>query len=118
MPPPRAESALAGLDHLPKSALHRLKAFVSGEGEAPRPVSASVSAGAGPDALAQRLSTHGELWRAVMASRKAFVATGIFSFVINILMLAGPLFMLQVYDRVMTSGSVPTLVALIGRRRP
>lgn len=27
-------------------------------------------------------------------------------------MLAGPLFMLQVYDRVMTSGSIPTLVAL------
>jgi len=36
----------------------------------------------------------------------------LFSFFINLLMLTGPLFMLQIYDRVLTSGSVPTLVAL------
>ena len=30
----------------------------------------------------------------------------------NLLMLTGPLFMLQVYDRVLTSGSMPTLLAL------
>ena len=35
-----------------------------------------------------------------------------FSSVVNMLMLAGPLYMLQVYDRVLTSRSVPTLVAL------
>ncbi|WP_346908036.1 type I secretion system permease/ATPase [uncultured Roseibium sp.] len=34
------------------------------------------------------------------------------SFVINMLTLTGPLFMLQVYDRVLVSGSVPTLVAI------
>jgi ATP-binding cassette subfamily C protein len=32
--------------------------------------------------------------------------------VINVLSLTGPLFMLQVYDRVLTSHSVPTLIAL------
>ncbi|MGQ0673243.1 MAG: type I secretion system permease/ATPase, partial [Hyphomicrobium sp.] len=57
-------------------------------------------------------SGRGELFDAINASRRQFIATGAFSFVINILMLAGPLFMLQVYDRVMTSGSLPTLVTL------
>jgi PrtD family type I secretion system ABC transporter len=56
----------------------------------------------------------GEINAVLMASRGAFVSTGIFSCVVNILMLTGPLFMLQVYDRVLGSGSVPTLVALIG----
>lgn len=36
------------------------------------------------------------------------------SLVGNLLMLTGPLFMLQVYDRVLASRSVPTLVALTG----
>ncbi len=33
--------------------------------------------------------------------------------VVNILALTGPLFMLQIYDRVLTSGSVPTLAGLV-----
>jgi PrtD family type I secretion system ABC transporter len=44
--------------------------------------------------------------------RGAFAVTGLFSLVINLLMLTGPLFMLQVYDRVLASRSIPTLVAL------
>ena len=40
------------------------------------------------------------------------VAVVIFSLLINMLMLTGPLFMLQVYDRVLASGSIPTLVVL------
>ena len=36
-----------------------------------------------------------------------------FSFVINLLYLIGPIFMMQVYDRVLPSGSVPTLVGLL-----
>lgn len=50
---------------------------------------------------------------ALAEGRSALVSTGVFSFITNLLMLTGPLFMLQVYDRVLTSGSVPTLVALV-----
>jgi PrtD family type I secretion system ABC transporter len=56
----------------------------------------------------------GEISSVIRASRGAFLSTLAFSCVVNILMLTGPLFMLQVYDRVLGSGSVPTLVALIG----
>lgn len=44
--------------------------------------------------------------------REAFHSALIISMFSNILMLTGPLFMLQVYDRVLTSGSAPTLWAL------
>ena len=37
---------------------------------------------------------------------------GLFSFCINLLLLVGPIYMLQVYDRVLASGSMPTLVYL------
>lgn len=53
-----------------------------------------------------------EIKDAVAASRRALNATFLFSAIINILMMAGPLFMLQVYDRVLSSGSFPTLIAL------
>jgi ATP-binding cassette subfamily C protein len=45
--------------------------------------------------------------------RGALVAVGLFTGIINILMLTGSLFMLQVYDRVIPSRSLPTLVGLI-----
>jgi ATP-binding cassette, subfamily C, bacterial exporter for protease/lipase len=44
--------------------------------------------------------------------RGAFWLAALFSAGVNILMLTGPMFMLQVYDRVLASGSVPTLVGL------
>ena len=53
-----------------------------------------------------------EVKNAVRASRRALNATFVFSAVINLLMLAGPIFMLQVYDRVLSSSSFPTLVTL------
>lgn len=59
-----------------------------------------------------RPTTSGEIEKAILASKRAFISLGLFSFVINVLMLTGPLFMLQVYDRVISSGSMPTLVAL------
>ena len=49
----------------------------------------------------------------ISESRRLFVAIGVFSAFVNMLMLTGPLFMLQVYDRVLTSRSEATLVALI-----
>ncbi|MEO1104552.1 MAG: ABC transporter transmembrane domain-containing protein, partial [Pseudomonadota bacterium] len=45
-------------------------------------------------------------------ARGALIAIGVFSFLINLLMLTGPVYMLQIYDRVLASGSIPTLVAL------
>ena len=42
----------------------------------------------------------------------AFAAVGILTGLINVLMLTGSFFMLQVYDRVLPSRSVPTLIAL------
>jgi ATP-binding cassette, subfamily C, bacterial PrsD len=39
-------------------------------------------------------------------------ALAVFSIASNVLMLTGPLFMLQIYDRVLASRSIPTLIAL------
>lgn len=49
---------------------------------------------------------------ALKAGRNALLGIGLFSAFLNILALTGALFMLQIYDRVLPSGSVPTLVAL------
>ncbi|MCF6326162.1 MAG: type I secretion system permease/ATPase [Devosiaceae bacterium] len=54
-----------------------------------------------------------QLSSAFASLRGAFASVGVFSFFTNLLMLTGPLFMLQVYDRVLTSGSIPTLIALV-----
>jgi hypothetical protein len=53
-----------------------------------------------------------ELADTLRRSRSAFIGVGLVSCLINILMLTGPLFMLQIYDRVLPSHSVPTLVGL------
>ena len=57
--------------------------------------------------------TSSELAAALGACRRAFLAIALFSGMSNILMLTGSLFMLEVYDRVLPSRSVPTLVALL-----
>ena len=45
-------------------------------------------------------------------SRGLYWTVAVFSFFVNLLMLTGPLYMLQVYDRVLGSGSRETLFAL------
>jgi PrtD family type I secretion system ABC transporter len=56
--------------------------------------------------------THPDVAAALRDCRRAFASVALFSGVVNLLMLAGPLYMLQVYDRVLNSRSVPTLIAL------
>ena len=54
-----------------------------------------------------------ELGDALRACRAAFLGVGLMSCMINLLYLTGSIFMLEVYDRVLPSRSVPTLVGLI-----
>ena len=56
--------------------------------------------------------THSVLAGAFKDCRKAVWSVVVFSGAMNLLLLVGPLYMLQVYDRVLTSRSVPTLAAL------
>jgi ATP-binding cassette subfamily C protein len=53
-----------------------------------------------------------ELSAALRACRGAFLGTGLISGMSNALMLTGAMFMLEVYDRVLPSRSMPTLLAL------
>ncbi len=55
-----------------------------------------------------------ELKSAILSSKKIFIVTGFFSLFINLLMLVPPLYMLQLYDRVVTSRSESTLIMLTG----
>jgi ATP-binding cassette subfamily C protein len=61
----------------------------------------------------QQQPVSSELSAALAACRRAFVAIALFSGMSNLLMLTGALFMLEIYDRVLPSRSVPTLVALL-----
>jgi ATP-binding cassette subfamily C protein len=63
-------------------------------------------------ALSPLRQPHPALAAALKDCRRAFLSVALFSGVVNVIILAGPLYMLQVYDRVLSSRSVPTLVAL------
>ncbi len=61
------------------------------------------------------MSTSGpgsELSQALAGFRPSLLALALFSLCINLLLLAPAIYMLQVYDRVITSGSLPTLLML------
>jgi ATP-binding cassette subfamily C protein len=53
-----------------------------------------------------------ELRAALSSCRSALIGIAVFSGLINLLTLTGSLFMLEVYDRVLPSRSVPTLIGL------
>jgi PrtD family type I secretion system ABC transporter len=55
---------------------------------------------------------HSELGAALASCRGAFLATGLISGMSNVLMLTGAVFMLEIYDRVLPSRSVPTLIGI------
>ncbi|TGD43302.1 type I secretion system permease/ATPase [Pseudotabrizicola sediminis] len=69
------------------------------------PVSAEPFAG-------QLDAARSEFARAARETRGLLIAAVVFSVFVNLLMLTGPLYMLQVYDRVLGSRSEATLVAL------
>jgi len=54
----------------------------------------------------------GELLKVLLSFRRAFFALGIFSGVINILLLVPAIYMLQIYDRVLMSRNQNTLLML------
>jgi len=53
-----------------------------------------------------------ELRQALQACRQSFLMVGLFSLFVNLLMLVPPLYMLQIYDRVLASRSESTLLML------
>ncbi len=62
---------------------------------------------------ARRQEGAAELARIRAESRSLYWSVGLFSVFVNLLMLTGPIFMLQVYDRVLGSRSEETLLALV-----
>lgn len=53
-----------------------------------------------------------ELFLALQAARQYFIKAGLFSVAVNILMLTPVIYMMQIFDRVITSHSLPTLAML------
>jgi ATP-binding cassette subfamily C protein len=58
-------------------------------------------------------ATQSELGQILARSRSAFIGVAIISAVLNVLMLAGSIFMMLVYDTVLPSRSIPTLGGLL-----
>lgn len=62
--------------------------------------------------MQNKFSARSELAAALWSLRRIFVITGGFSFVINMLLLVPALYMLQIYDRVLSSRNESTLLML------
>lgn len=68
-----------------------------------------MSVGQSPQSYAAGKAEYSRIWR---QSLGVLIAAIVFSMFVNLLMLTGPIYMLQIYDRVLGSGSEATLVAL------
>jgi ATP-binding cassette subfamily C protein len=55
----------------------------------------------------------GELRHTLMRTRSALIATGVLSAALNVLLLGGSIYMMLIYDSVLPSQSIPTLVGLL-----
>jgi len=66
----------------------------------------------GPEVMSKAPLAAATIDQAIRATRPAIGTAIVFSFFINMLGLAGPIYMLQVYDRVLGSRNISTLVAL------
>lgn len=53
-----------------------------------------------------------EILRVLSLSKGSFISIGIFSFFVNLLLVVPSFYMLEVYDRVVSSRSVSTLIML------
>jgi len=62
--------------------------------------------------ISKKTSTYQELNETLKSIRHYFIYAGLFSAAVNILMLTPIIYMLQVYDRVISSGSLSTLTML------
>lgn len=62
--------------------------------------------------MAGEFRLSGEMKEGVEAARPLLVRAAAFSAAVNLLMLTGPIYMLQLYDRVLASRSMPTLAVL------
>jgi ATP-binding cassette subfamily C protein len=60
-----------------------------------------------------KAAAQSEIGAVLSSCRSAFISIGMFSGMSNLLMLTGAIFMLEIYDRVLPSRSIPTLIALI-----
>ena len=58
-------------------------------------------------------SAHPDFAAALKECRRAFLGVALFSGMVNMLMLAGPLYMLQVFDRVLAGNTVGTLAIML-----
>jgi ABC-type bacteriocin/lantibiotic exporter with double-glycine peptidase domain len=73
--------------------------------EAPK-VAAGVRSPTPYRSLRALMNAHGDI-------RAALIGIGVFSCLANLLALTGPIFMLQIYDRVLPARSLPTLTAFL-----